>query len=113
MIAVIGEPGIGKSRLCYEFISSLTPTDWLILESRSSSYAKTTAWLPVVYMLKAYFGIEDHDSARQTEDKLTRRLLALDHALKGDLPCFLTLLDMPVDDHDWKSLDPALRRRRI
>ena len=53
MVAVIGEPGVGKSRLFWEFIHSHRTQGWLILESRSVSYGKATPYLPVVDLLKA------------------------------------------------------------
>ena len=112
VVAVIGEPGVGKTRLVYEFIRSHHTHDWLVLESSSVSYGKATAYLPVRDLLKAYFQIDDRDDGRKVREKLTGKLLTLDAALGPTLPAFLTLLDVPVEDRRWQDLDPAQRRQR-
>ena len=112
VVAVIGEPGVGKTRLVYEFTRSHHTHDWLVLESSSVSYGKATAYLPVRDLLKAYFQIDDRDDGRKIREKLTGKLLTLDAALGPTLPAFLTLLDVPVEDRHWQDLDPAQRRQR-
>ena len=112
VVAVIGEPGVGKTRLVYEFTRSHHTHDWLVLESSSVSYGKATAYLPVRDLLKAYFQIDDRDDGRKMREKLTGKLLTLDAALGPTLPAFLTLLDVPVEDRHWQDLDPAQRRQR-
>ena len=112
VVAVVGEPGVGKSRLFYEFTHSHRAIDWLIVESGSVSYGKATPYLPLIDLLKAYFKIQDRDNQREIREKVTGKLLTLDEALKSTLPALLTLLDVPVDDDAWQGLDPAERRRR-
>ena len=112
VVAVVGEPGVGKSRLFYEFTHSHRTADWLIVESGSVSYGKATPYLPLVDLLKAYFKIQDRDNQREIREKVTGKLLTLDEALKSTLPALLTLLDVAIDDNDWQGLDPAERRRR-
>jgi class 3 adenylate cyclase/tetratricopeptide (TPR) repeat protein len=111
VVAVIGEPGVGKTRLVYEFIRSHHTHNWLVLESSSVSYGKATAYLPVRDLLKAYFQIDDRDDGRKIREKLTGKLLTLDATLGPTLPAFLALLDVPVEDRHWQALDPAQRRQ--
>ena len=112
VVAVIGEPGIGKTRLFHEFTHASRTQGWLLLESSSTSYGKATPYLPVIDLLKAYFQIEDRDDGRRVREKLTGRLLTLDPTLGPTLPAFLTLLEVPVEDPAWQALDPAQRRQR-
>jgi class 3 adenylate cyclase/tetratricopeptide (TPR) repeat protein len=112
MVAVIGEPGVGKTRLFYEFTQSHRTHGWLWLESSSVSYGKATAYLPIRDLLKAYFQIGDRDDARRVREMLTGKLLTLDAALGQTLPAFLTLLDIPIEDAQWQTLDPPQRRQR-
>ncbi len=65
VVALVGEPGVGKSRLFWEFTHSRRTVDWLIVESGSVSYAKATAYLPITDLLKAYFAIEDRDDVAE------------------------------------------------
>jgi class 3 adenylate cyclase len=112
VVAVVGEPGVGKSRLCWEFTHSYRTQGWLIVESRSVSYGKATAFLPIIELLRVYFQIEAGDEARQIREKLTGKLLSLDRALEPSLPALLWLLDVPIEDPQWHRLDPPERRRR-
>jgi class 3 adenylate cyclase len=110
--AIVGEAGVGKSRLTYEFTHSHRVQDWLILESSSVSYGKATSYLPVIDLLKGYFKIGDRDDHREMRDKVLGRVLGLDRALEPLLPPLLALLDVPVEDLAWQNLDPPERRRR-
>jgi class 3 adenylate cyclase/tetratricopeptide (TPR) repeat protein len=112
VVALVGEPGVGKSRLVWEFSHSHRTQDWLVLESGSVSYGKATSYLPVIDLLKTYCGIEDRDDDRRVREKLTGKLLALDPAFQPALPAFLALLDVPVDDTAWQALDPPRRQQR-
>src|SRR5262249_32546369 len=55
VVAVVGEPGVGKSRLYWEFTHSYRTQGWLIVESRPVSYGKATAFLPIIDLLRGYF----------------------------------------------------------
>ena len=112
VIAIVGEAGVGKSRLIWEVTHSHRVQGWLVLQAGSVSYGKATSYLPVVDLLKGYFCIEDHDEPRTAREKLTGKLLTLDRALESDLPALLSLLDVPTDDLQWSTLDPPQRRRR-
>jgi len=112
LVAIVGEPGVGKSRLVYEFTHSHRTQDWLILESGSVSYGKAISYLPVIDLLKGYFKVHDRESHREIREKVTGKLLTLDRALEPTLPALLALLDVPVEDAQWRALDPLQRRQR-
>ncbi len=112
VVAPVGEPGIGKSRLFWEFTHSHRTQGWLVLESGSVSYGKTTAYLPIIDLLKAYFRVQDRDDHREIREKIIGKLLALDRTLEATLPAFLALLDVPLEDPEWERLDPPRRRQR-
>jgi DNA-binding SARP family transcriptional activator len=112
VVAIVGEAGVGKSRLIYEFIRSHDLPDWLVLAASSVSYGKVTSYGPVVDLLKGYFKIQERDDLRQMREKVTDKLLSLDRALAPMLPELLSLLDLPVDDATWLRLDPRQRRQR-
>jgi class 3 adenylate cyclase len=112
VVAVRGEPGVGKTRLFYEFTRSQRAQGWLRLESHAVSYGKATPYLPVRDLLKAYFQIDDRDDERKICEKVSGKLVTLDVALGPALPAFQTLLDVPVEDQQWQVLDPSQRRQR-
>jgi predicted ATPase len=113
VVGVVGEPGIGKSRLCYEFTRLLQARGRLLLESVAVSCGQTTACLPVIGLLKAYFQIEDRDEAQQVCEKVTGKLLTVDVALQPTTSPFLALLDVPAEDPPWQALDPPPRRQPL
>jgi predicted ATPase len=112
VVALVGEPGVGKSRLVWEFSHSHRTQDWLVLESASVSYGNATSYLPVIDLLKSYCGIESRDDLQRIREKLTGKMLTLDRALEPQLPALLALLDVPTDDRAWEELDPPQRRER-
>ena len=110
--AIVAEAGVGKSRLVYEFTHSHRLHGGLVLEGASVSYGTATSYLPVIDLLKGYFKIQDRDDLRDIRAKVAGTLLTLDRALEPTLPALLALLDVPVDDAAWQTLDPAQRRQR-
>ena len=112
IVAVVGEAGVGKSRLVYEFVHSHHTQGWSVLESASVSYGKATPYFPVIDLLKRYSHIEDHDDTRTIRAKLTGQVLTLDAALQDVIPALLSLLDALPDDSPFRQLDPAQRRQR-
>jgi class 3 adenylate cyclase/tetratricopeptide (TPR) repeat protein len=112
VVALVGEPGVGKSRLLWEFIRSPACRGWLVVESRSVSYGKATAYLPLIDLLKSYFQLEDRDDHRKVIEKVTGKLLGLDQSLEAALPALLSVLGLPAADPAWEALDPPQRRQR-
>ena len=112
VVAIVGEAGVGKSRLVHEFTHSHRVQGWLILAGASVSYGKASSYLPVIDLLKGYFKITDRDDHREMRDKVLGRVLGLDRDLEPLLTPLLALLDVPVDDAAWQKLPPAQRRQR-
>ena len=112
VVAIVGEAGVGKSRLVYEFTHSHRVQEWLILDASSVSYGKATSYLPVIDLLKGYFKIGERDDHREMRDKVLGRVLGLDRALESLLLPLLALLDVPIEDPAWQNLDPPQRRQR-
>jgi class 3 adenylate cyclase/tetratricopeptide (TPR) repeat protein len=113
VVALVGEPGVGKSRLFYEFTRSHRTQGWLVLESGSVSYGKATAYFPVMDLLKSYFHIETRDAVQQVREKVTGKILTLDERLKNTIPPMLSLLEAVPENDPFGLLDPPQRRIRI
>jgi class 3 adenylate cyclase/tetratricopeptide (TPR) repeat protein len=110
--ALVGEAGVGKSRLVYEFVHSHHTRGWSVLESASVSYGKATPYVPVIDLLRRYGHIEDQDDTRTIRAKLTGQVLTLDETLQDTLPALLSLLDVLLEDSPFLTLDPPQRRQR-
>jgi class 3 adenylate cyclase/tetratricopeptide (TPR) repeat protein len=112
IVALVGEAGVGKSRLVYECVHSYRTQRWLVLESASVSYGKATPYFPVIDLLKRYCHVEEQDDSRSIRAKITGQVLTLDATLQDTVPALLALLDaLPDNDPFWR-LDPPQRRQR-
>ena len=112
VVALVGEAGVGKSRLVYECVHSHRTQDWRVLESASVSYGKATPYFPVMDLLKRYVHVEDADAPRTVRAKVTGQVLTLDETMQETIPALLWLLDVLPDDSPFRTLEPAQRRQR-
>jgi class 3 adenylate cyclase/tetratricopeptide (TPR) repeat protein len=113
VVAVVGEAGVGKSRLVYECVHSRRTQGWLVLESTAVSYGQATPYFPVIDLLKRYVHIENADESRTIRARVTEQVLTLDERLQELIPPLLWLLDALPDDSPFRALDPPQRRRRL
>jgi predicted ATPase/class 3 adenylate cyclase len=112
VVALVGEAGVGKSRLAYECVHTHPMPGWLALESASASYGKAIPYFTVLDLLRRYCRVEDQDEIRSVRAKVTDKVLALDEALRETLPALLSLLEVLPEDSPFRSLDPPQRRQR-
>jgi class 3 adenylate cyclase/pimeloyl-ACP methyl ester carboxylesterase len=112
MVALVGDPGVGKSRLFYELTHGALMRPWLVLEGTSVSSGKASSWAPIIDLLNSYFDIAHGDDRRRSAEKVLGKVLLLDEALRPVLPAILALVGLPVEDPAWQALDPPQRRRR-
>src|SRR5260370_21915984 len=109
IVGVVGEPGVGKSRLYWEFTHSEPLNGCKRLNTGSVSYVQATAYLPLINLLRDYFELDERDTGERLRERLTAHLLALGETFRPLRPAILTLLDVPVEDEAWRQLDPARR----
>jgi tetratricopeptide (TPR) repeat protein len=112
VVALMGEAGVGKSRLVYECVHIPQMQGWRVLEGASVSYGKATPYFPVLELLRHYAHVEEHDDPRTIRAKVTGQVLTLDEALQETLPALLALLDALPSDSPFLTLDPPQRRQR-
>ncbi len=111
IVGVMGEPGVGKSRLFYEFkLTALSGC--VVLEAFSVSHAKASPYLPVIELLKSYFQIHPQDEDRQRKEKIAGKVLILDRSLEDILPYLFALLGIDDPTSSLPQMDPQIRRRR-
>jgi predicted ATPase/class 3 adenylate cyclase len=111
LIGVMGEPGLGKSRLFYEF-KLLSVSGCLVLEAYSVSHGKASPYLPVIELLKSYFRIEPQDDERTRREKIGGKVLMLDRSLEDTLPYLFALLGIEEQPSPLQQMDPQIRRKR-
>ena len=112
VVAIVGEAGVGKSRLTRELLHAPEAADWLILEANSTAYAYLTPYQPIAQLLRSLFMLGRNDETQAICDKVTDRILALAPSLRETIPPVLDLLDALDSEHPFRSLDPPLHRQR-
>ncbi len=112
-VSVIGEAGVGKSRLLYEFRKAVANENILFLEGRCLSYCRESAYHPIVDMLKSNFSVEDMDTDADVTDKVKGGLAALGIEETSTLPYLLDLLSVKDSGIDSISMSPAGKKDRI
>ena len=110
--AVVAESGVGKSRLLHEFLHSPHTAGWLVLQSAPPSYGRTISYLPVIELLRQYFGITANDTTQVIQEKVSSKMSMLDRSLLDALPPILDLLDALESHHPFRSLDSSEHRRK-
>src|SRR5262245_51884290 len=111
VVAVVGEAGMGKSRLVDEFVQAAHAQGWLVLDSAAVSYGQATPYFPVRDLLRRYCHLEERDDAPTIHAKVTEQVLTLDAALQDTVPAVLALLDALPADSPFGQLDPTQRRQ--
>jgi class 3 adenylate cyclase/predicted ATPase len=110
--AIVAEAGTGKSRVVYEFRTTLA-AECKVLAAYSVSHGKASAWLPVLELLRSHFGIADADDKPTRREKVEAKLAALDSALNDTLPYLHVLLGLVDGAGPLVQMNPQIRRRRI
>src|SRR5262249_29604288 len=111
IVAVMADPGVGKSRLFYEF-KAKSQSGWMVLEAFSVSYGKASAYLPVLELLSQYFEISRDDDDRKRRERVLGKVLGLDRTLEDTLPYFYSLLGITEAGDSLVQMDPQIRKRR-
>ena len=111
VVAIVGQAGVGKSRLMHQFIHSEQTKGWLVLESNSTSYGRATPYLPIAELLRSYFKLDGHDDAHAIREKVTGKILTLNPSLQDAILPVLDLLNALDDGHPFRSLDPQQHRQ--
>ena len=110
VVGLVGEPGVGKSRLLMEFKNMLPADESFYLEGRCFHYGGSMAYLPILDILKSFFAIEEGDSEFQIKRKLEEKILSLDSVLQKAIPPFQELLSLNLDDENYRQLEPQQKR---
>ena len=112
VVAIVGEAGVGKSRLLLEMKYKLPQGETVYLEGRCLHFGGAMAYLPVLDILRSYFEIKEGDREFVIKKKMEEKILELDETLKDILPPFQELLSLKVDDEAFIKLEPKDKRER-
>jgi class 3 adenylate cyclase/tetratricopeptide (TPR) repeat protein len=112
VIGVVGEAGVGKSRLLIEFRNMLPKDEYTCLEGRCLHYSGSMAYLPILDILRSYFDIKEGDRESDIKNKIEEKILQLDDRLKTVFSPFHELLSLKVEDGVYLQLEPSAKKLR-
>jgi predicted ATPase len=112
VVGIVGEAGVGKSRLALEFINQLPPGEVVYLEGRCLQYGGSIIYMPILGILKSYFDIKEEDREFIINKKIKEKISALDEKLTGGIPSFQDLLSLTVEDEAYLALEPKQKREK-
>ncbi len=113
VIGVVAEAGIGKSRLCYEFVERRRAEGLSVNESHCVAHGKEIPFLPMLEMLRGYFGYTEKDSGKEIREKIAGKLLLLDDRFKEGLPVLFDFIGVPDPDRPAPRMDPEALQRQL
>ncbi|HEU4705936.1 MAG TPA: adenylate/guanylate cyclase domain-containing protein [Solirubrobacterales bacterium] len=112
-IGVVAEPGIGKSRLYHEFVERCRGEGTEVFQAQGQAHGKSIPFMPILQMLRAFFGIEDNEREQTTREKIAGRALLLDAAFADDLPLLFDFLGVPDPERPVPQMSPEARQRTL
>jgi class 3 adenylate cyclase/tetratricopeptide (TPR) repeat protein len=113
VIGIVGEAGVGKSRLCREFIERHRARGLPVYQVAGQAHASSIALLPVLELMRAYFDITELDSDQAARERIAGKLLLLDDSFADDLPLIFDFLAVPDPEHPSPRMDPEARQRHM
>ncbi|MFC4345926.1 adenylate/guanylate cyclase domain-containing protein [Cupriavidus numazuensis] len=111
IVGVVGEAGVGKSRLFHEF-KARSPRQCLLLETFSVSHGKAFAYLPLIELLRNYFQITPQDDERSCREKVAGKVRTMERSLEDYQPYLLFLLGIKDIGSALTDMVASLRRER-
>jgi class 3 adenylate cyclase/tetratricopeptide (TPR) repeat protein len=112
-IGVVAEPGIGKSRLYHEFVQRCRGDGVEVFETQGQAHGKSIPFMPVLQMLRSFFGISDREPEQTAREKIAGRALLLDSSFAEDLPLMFDFLGVPDPDRPVPQMSPEGRQSAL
>jgi class 3 adenylate cyclase/tetratricopeptide (TPR) repeat protein len=113
VVGIAAEAGIGKSRLSHEFCERCRERGIEVFEAQAQAHGQSIPFMPVLQMMRAYFGIGDREPDRQVREKIAGRALLLDPGFADDLPLVFDFLGVPDADRPPPQMSGEARQRAL
>ncbi len=112
VVGIVGEAGVGKSRILLEFKNPLPQNEYTYLEGRCLHFGGSMSYLPFLDILRTYFDIKEGDQELIIKKKMADKIAELDEKLENALPPLMELLSLKVEDEDFTRLEPQQKREK-
>jgi class 3 adenylate cyclase/tetratricopeptide (TPR) repeat protein len=113
VVGIVAPAGTGKSRLCWEFAERCRARGIQVNEGHAVAHGKSIAYLPILELFRAYFGIADRDDDATVREKIAGRLLLLDEGFRDVLPVLFEFFRVPDPERPIPRMDPEAKQRQL
>ncbi len=113
VVGIVGDAGLGKSRLCFEFLERCRARGLMTYETSGVAHGKAIPFLPILRFFRAFYGITEQDSDATARERIAGRLLLLDERLRESLPLNFDFMGVPDPDNPAPRIDPEARQRQM
>jgi class 3 adenylate cyclase/tetratricopeptide (TPR) repeat protein len=112
-IGLVADPGVGKSRLSHEFVQRCREDDVEVFEAQAQAHGQSIPYMPVLQMLRSFFGIGEREAEQLSREKIAGRSLLIDPEFAEDLPLMFDFLGVPDPDRPVAQMSPEARQRAL
>jgi tetratricopeptide (TPR) repeat protein len=112
-IGIVGDPGVGKSRLVREFGAGCVARGVAVNSSACVAHGRYVPFLPVLALYRDFFEIDERDAPEISRERIASAILPLEPDLAEDMPLLFEFLGVPDPDQPLAPLDPVTRRSRL
>jgi class 3 adenylate cyclase/tetratricopeptide (TPR) repeat protein len=113
VVGIVGEAGLGKSRLCFEFLERCRARGLMTYETTGVAHGKAIPFLPMLRLFRAFFGITEQDSEATARERIAGRMLLLDERLRESLPLLFDFMGVPDRENPAPRIDPEAFQRQM
>jgi class 3 adenylate cyclase/tetratricopeptide (TPR) repeat protein len=113
IVGIVGEAGLGKSRLCFEFLERCRTRGLMTYEAQGIAHGKSVPFLPILRLFRSFYGIADQDSDATAREKIAGRLLLLEEGLRDALPLVFEFIGCADPERPAPRIDPEARQRQL
>ena len=113
VIGVVGEAGVGKSRLCHELAERVRAQGIPVYHAAASSHGRTLPFSAALDLVRTYFGVDERTDEQSVREKVAGRLVLLDPEFQADLPLLFEFLGVADPGQPAPHMDPEARQRRL
>ncbi len=113
VVGIVAEAGTGKSRLCFEFLEQCRARGHRVIEGHAVAHGKHIPLLPVLQIVRAYFGFAEGEDDRTVREKVAGKLLLLDRTFEETLPVMFEFLGVADAVHQTSTNDPDAKQRQL
>src|SRR6185295_14484502 len=113
VLGIVGDAGLGKSRLCFEFLERCRARGLMTYDTTGVAHGKAIPFLPILRLFRAFYGVTEQDSDATARERIAGRLLLLDERLRESLPLNFEFMGVPDPENPAPKMDPEGRQRQM